>query len=80
MGADSVLGGGLPRMRLRVPPRPALDGRALQGTREPRLRTSASPDRWSTVWVDVGDESALQSALQSLQRQAGVSSDARVTA
>ena len=37
----------------------------LQGEREPHLRTTVSPDRWSTVWADAGDEPALRLALQS---------------
>jgi coenzyme F420-reducing hydrogenase delta subunit/Pyruvate/2-oxoacid:ferredoxin oxidoreductase delta subunit len=42
----------------------------LLGEREPHLRTTVAPDRWSTVWADAGDESAVQSALDELRRQA----------
>ncbi len=42
----------------------------LLGEREPHLRSTVAPDRWSTVWADAGYESALRSALDGLRRQA----------
>jgi coenzyme F420-reducing hydrogenase delta subunit/NAD-dependent dihydropyrimidine dehydrogenase PreA subunit len=83
MGADSVLVAGCRECGCEFRLGQRWTAERLQGVREPRLRTSVSPDRWSTVWADVGDEPALQSALQNLQRQAGhapVASDARVAA
>jgi len=39
----------------------------LHGMREPHLRTSVPPDRWTTVWADRGDETALSRALDQLR-------------
>ena len=55
----------------------------LLGEREPHLRPTVAPDRWTTAWADAGDEPALRSALEGLRRAAdrtAVSADAQVTA
>lgn len=83
VGADSVLIAGCRECGCEFRLGQRWTAERLQGEREPRLRTSVSPDRWSTVWADAGDEAALQSALQGLRRQAGrapVSADVQVTA
>lgn len=83
IGADSVLVAGCRECACEFRLGQRWTAERLRAEREPRLRTSVSPDRWSTVWVDVGDESALRSALQKLQGQAGraaVATDAQVTA
>ena len=43
----------------------------LAGTREPYLRGSVPRARWSAVWADAGDESAVRRALDDLRRKAG---------
>jgi quinol-cytochrome oxidoreductase complex cytochrome b subunit/ferredoxin len=41
----------------------------LLGEREPHLRNTVAPDRWTTVWADAGDELAVRSALEGLRHQ-----------
>ena len=83
VGADSVLVAGCRECGCEFRLGQRWTAERLQGEREPRLRTSVSPDRWATVWADAGDEPALRLALENLRRPTGrsaVSVDAEVTA
>ncbi|HWI83479.1 cytochrome b N-terminal domain-containing protein [Ramlibacter sp.] len=43
----------------------------LAGAREPHLRRSVPPGRWTTAWADAGEEARVAAALASLRHAAG---------